>query len=294
MQDQQIRSRSVEITWVFTQTIFMGLNTMLWTLSYAEVRAAHRREEVEHNLRLALEEIRAAVARWPGVESAAQLYDSLIVACLQIYNEEGDIPIMATSPNDSLSHDKNASNRSIATTPSTIGLHKISDDASRGSIGSTYQADILNTMPANGGLSVGESIDSIPSGHIPPLQSYPSVDSQHAQYTETLFNPLPEVYDPYQWDNVMFGPPGFGSVDYVNLMNPEIPYAVDLQTTQYGNFPDLLDAQRVALAQSQGHAQGLTRQQQMELMQDLEKSGMGHLEMMIEKTSAFFNAGARG
>jgi len=293
MQEQQIRNRSVEITWVFTQTIFMAMNTMLWCLSYAEVRGAHPREEVERHLRLALEEIKTAAARWPGVESAAQLYDSLIAACLQIYDKEGDILIMATSPNDASLFNNNGNNRSFTTTPSTLGRHNAPDDGSRGSIGSSFHADISDTMPSTSRISIIGSAKSPLLTKIPSLQSYTSVDSQHTQYAEPLFNPLPDAFDPYQWDNALFGPPSLGSAGYVNIINPDSAYAANPHNLQYDNFPDLWNAQGLPLAQTQGQAQGLTRQQQMELMQDLKKSGVNHLEMMIEQTSAFFNAGAR-
>ena len=91
------------MTWIFTQAIFMAINTMLWTLSYSEVRQAHSREEVEGHLRVALDSIELCSDRWPGVASAHQLYRNLIGACMKIFEKDGDVPISAGSPSDSAS-----------------------------------------------------------------------------------------------------------------------------------------------------------------------------------------------
>jgi hypothetical protein len=101
MHRQQIKSRSVELTWIFTQSIFMAINTILWTLSYYEIRREHSKEEVTKHLEVALECISLAIERWPGVASALDLYTSLIEACLKIYDKDGDIPIAAGSPAES-------------------------------------------------------------------------------------------------------------------------------------------------------------------------------------------------
>lgn len=86
MHRQQIATKSVDLTWIFTQSLFMALNTVLWSISYAEVREKHLKEELEKLLRTAHEGIRLAAKRWPGVESALALYDQLGAACLKAYD----------------------------------------------------------------------------------------------------------------------------------------------------------------------------------------------------------------
>lgn len=97
-----MRRGNVETTWIFTQSIFMAINTLLWTLSYEEVRKRHPREEVKSYLDVGLESIMLASERWPGAASAHDLYVSLIDAVLQIYEKDGDIHVTgasaATSP----------------------------------------------------------------------------------------------------------------------------------------------------------------------------------------------------
>ena len=94
MHRNQIATKSVDLTWIFTQSLFMALNTILWTLSFSEIRAAHSKEIVENHLKQAQECIVAASERWPGVEAAMELYASLIGACLRVY-DNGD-PITNT------------------------------------------------------------------------------------------------------------------------------------------------------------------------------------------------------
>lgn len=101
MHRAQIQTRNVEMTWIFTQAIFMTINTILWTLSYYEIRAAHSREEVKGHLDVAIHCITQAIERWPGVASAIELYENLIRACMKIYDKDGDIPIAAGSPAES-------------------------------------------------------------------------------------------------------------------------------------------------------------------------------------------------
>ena len=86
MHRQQIATKSVDITWIFTQSLFMALNTVLWSISHAEVREKHSKEELKKLLSTAQEGINLAAKRWPGVESALALYDQLGDACLKAYD----------------------------------------------------------------------------------------------------------------------------------------------------------------------------------------------------------------
>ena len=88
MHRQQIATKSVDLTWIFTQSLFMALNTVLWSISYAEVRTKHSKSELEKLLRTAQEGIYLTAERWPGVESALALYGQLGAACLKVYDYE--------------------------------------------------------------------------------------------------------------------------------------------------------------------------------------------------------------
>lgn len=100
IQREQITKKTVDMTWVFTQTLFMGINTMLWSLSYEEVRKKYNREAAANCLDTAMDAIQLASERWPGVTSAVKLYQNLIAAILKIYEKDGDVPISAASPSE--------------------------------------------------------------------------------------------------------------------------------------------------------------------------------------------------
>jgi hypothetical protein len=97
-QREQISTKSVDLTWIFTQSLFMALNTLLWALSYPEIRRQNPKTEVELHLHTAQEAIYRASERWPGVESALELYDTLIQACLKAYDGNSDASYVVGSP----------------------------------------------------------------------------------------------------------------------------------------------------------------------------------------------------
>ena len=97
-QREQISTKSVDLTWIFTQSLFMALNTLLWALSYPEIRRQNPKSEVERHLRTAREVMSWASERWPGVESARELYDMLILACLKAYDGNSDASYVVGSP----------------------------------------------------------------------------------------------------------------------------------------------------------------------------------------------------
>ncbi|KAK5946940.1 hypothetical protein PMZ80_001085 [Knufia obscura] len=93
LQKKQVENQLIDITWIFTQAIFMALNTILWSISYAEIRSQHPVDEVQHHISNCLAAINMCADRWPGVRSAHQLYGNLISACLKAYDTQ-----IATSP----------------------------------------------------------------------------------------------------------------------------------------------------------------------------------------------------
>ncbi|KAH8697459.1 putative C6 transcription factor [Talaromyces proteolyticus] len=86
MHREQMSTGSVDLTWASTQALFMAISTLLWTLSYPEIRKEHSIDEVMNYLQIALEGVMISAQRWPGCESALQLYRSLITACLKSYD----------------------------------------------------------------------------------------------------------------------------------------------------------------------------------------------------------------
>jgi hypothetical protein len=86
---KQLDSNSVDITWMFLLVLNMSLNTLLWTISYPEVRKAHPREDVEELVNKSLDALDRCAERWPGTSSSSQLYGIFSKACLQSYETTG-------------------------------------------------------------------------------------------------------------------------------------------------------------------------------------------------------------
>lgn len=91
LQKAQVEGNLIDITWIFTQAIFMALNTVLWSLSYQAIRETHPKEEVMSHVQDALTAIDLCADRWPGVQSARQLYEHLILGCIRAYAFEGPL-----------------------------------------------------------------------------------------------------------------------------------------------------------------------------------------------------------
>ena len=138
MQKTQIDTKSIDLTWIFTQSLFMALNAVLWALSYQEIREEHPLKEVERHLTTARDGISLASERWPGVESALELYEYLIEACLKVYPGNNGLARRSSSPSNRPSP---ASSLEVSTppplsSPSTV----ISSISSRNEYGASHSS----------------------------------------------------------------------------------------------------------------------------------------------------------
>src|SRR4051812_12816486 len=69
LSSKQVETGAVDLTCVFVLTLYTSLNSLLWSVSYPEVRAKHDRTEVESLVETALGTITSSKCtdRWPGV-----------------------------------------------------------------------------------------------------------------------------------------------------------------------------------------------------------------------------------
>ncbi|KAF2083908.1 hypothetical protein K490DRAFT_60049 [Saccharata proteae CBS 121410] len=326
MQMKQIQTRSVELTWIFTQSIFMAINTMLWSLSYSEVRRMHSREDVEGHLKVALDAIELASERWPGVASARDLYENLIEACLKIYEKDGDIPISASTPSDAATspetHDDmsmGAGNRSRTTSPATASTKSLSTPPDRphppfGYISPQSKVDFNGNSDHQAGnhypvQSLQQAFNGFTNGSMPPVSlSYkatsttfatPNNMTSPAYDQQSPYNALPTTFaEMSSWTPTFAPSPGIGP-------GPDGYY----YKHQYNNQPmtDLIgnpmDVAAGALYADYNVDQpawsierpgmGLNQTQQHELMQSLESQGPSKIESMIEESNKLF-APSRG
>ncbi len=123
---------SVDITWVFLQALFMAVNTILWSISYPDVRALHTKEEVEEIIEVAISLISRCRERWPGSAAAAQHYSKLAKACLKSYTISDSVhsssslsansPASFTDPASPISEHSSATTGSLAYSQKAIDL----------------------------------------------------------------------------------------------------------------------------------------------------------------------------
>ncbi|KAG6001825.1 hypothetical protein E4U21_003787 [Claviceps maximensis] len=107
---KQMEGGHFSITWLLLIMLSSSLNVLLWSTSYAEMRQAHSRLEVEELVNTALSCLDKCVDRWPGTGYTSQLYSAMSKACLQSYESNTDSqksmfslasPSSATEPHSS-------------------------------------------------------------------------------------------------------------------------------------------------------------------------------------------------
>ncbi|XPS77055.1 hypothetical protein M3J09_009092 [Ascochyta lentis] len=304
MSKRQIDMKLVDVTWIFVQAIFMCINTMLWTLSYQEVRRLHSREEVEGHLKVAMESIKLASDRWPGVASAMELYHNLIEACMEIYNKDGDVPITANSPSDCASVVSGSLvdgiNRSRTTSPATASTASVSTPSDNVQTPFGY-------LPTQGQQLFGHEhvransshFTSSPSSQHSSLQLPPhtqhyadpspktSIDANVPIFSyppTTQFSSLPTTFaDLPQWNPTFTMP----QQDPYNAAT--MPLASPLYNEYYAANQGYEMADYLNPGWSQeARANGLTQQQQMELMHDFEMNETSKIEEMIHQSHQLF------
>lgn len=324
MQRKQIETRSVELTWIFTQSIFMAINTILWSLSYAEVRRMHSREDVERHLKVALDAIELASERWPGVASARSLYQNLIEACLKVYEKKGDVPISATSPSDSTSAASpsmrdDSSTRSRTMSPATVSTGSLSTppertDAPFGYISPQTKIDFNMTNDQN-----TANFTVFPSPHQTNLQSTQSTPTNSIQLTADMSSPsgMTNISSPGYEPQMQFNPVALSFQDLPtwspSFPNPNAQAPMDAygQTgahQQYQNsmdyssnpfstavgalYEDYMDNDQPGWA-TERPGVGLNQAQQFELLESLQTHGPEQIESMIEESNALFAPSSR-
>jgi hypothetical protein len=308
MTQKQIETKTVDMTWIFVQAIFMCVNTMLWTLSYSEVRRRHSREEVESHMKVALESIRLSSERWPGVASAMELYYNLIEACMKIFDKDGDVPITAGSPSDTASvvssNMVDGINRSRTTSPATASTASVSTPSDKVSAPFGYlpnqNQQIFNF--ANGQTNGNNPFATSPNTQQASLHTSPQQPQLHA-YTDmspktsidaampmysypatTQFTSLPTTFAELpQWT------PTFSMPQQDSFGMPTMPLSSPFYNEAYAANQGYEVADYLNPGWSQearGH--GLTQQQQMQLMQDFEMHETSKIEEMIQQSNQLF------
>ncbi|KAL0260576.1 hypothetical protein SLS55_004265 [Diplodia seriata] len=322
MQRKQIETRSVELTWIFTQSIFMAINTMLWSLSYAEVRRMHSREDVERHLKVALDAIDLASERWPGVASARVLYQNLIEACLKVYGKKGDVPISATSPSDSTSAASpsvrdDSSTRSRTMSPATVSSGSLSTpperlDAPFGYISPQTKLDFnMNNDQNQTGFSMYQSQQHLQSTQSTPTNSVSMTADMNMSSPSSMttisspgfeqqlqYNAVPVSFpDLPAWSpsyTASQASDAFGQqISQQRYQNSMEEFAgAPLATAVGALYSDYLENEQPSWSMQRAGV-GLNQAQQFELLESLQTHGPEQIESMIEESNALFAPSSR-
>ncbi|KAL6718094.1 hypothetical protein ACLMJK_004180 [Lecanora helva] len=259
MQREQITTSSVDLTWIFTQSLFMALNAILWALSYPEIRREYTKERVEDSIDVAQEAISLASERWPGVESALELYQNLIAACLKAYDGNSDISYVV----DSSSSKASPASLRDATTPPPLPSpffstpyhdHQVSRSSSAG-----YQQHLSPTLSTYSVSDPGMPND-FPNNVMPQMPRQSSFD-YGLVYQESPFNP-DSMFNPFPQ----------------NFPVPQSNHASANDSEQYLCYPGEQYSQYLHAAyMPQQPVQALNQEQQAQLMRNLENTPLDWL-----------------
>jgi hypothetical protein len=282
MQAKELESGVMDITWIFLLALFMAVNTILWTISYSEVRSLHSKEELEEHINIALDVIAKCRERWPGTAAATHLYSKLSKACLRSYDtNESSHPassLAATSP-PSLTdtNSPSASEHSSATT---------------GSLAQPSQKAFHSSPPPQ----FGYVFDQMPE-QIPTFDYSNNLQAPHSGFrSNSIFmNPASVQTD----RRFSYFPPDFTQPTQA-LPNAWNPNAIGTSEAQFtipapNNQPVMPETDTSYFMQSGAFSFGphvfsnngfdtemrhgsLSQQQQVELMQSLETDGLTEID----------------
>ena len=314
LQKYSVEAKTIDLTWIFTQSVFLSINTILWSISYPEIRYSHPRAEVELHLGNVLQTIRYAIERWPGVQSAIELYQTLIRSCLKAYETDRSYVVQSPSnkaspvspmydagspTTNAYSPATTAPSLAMSQSPQTFAeqfsppLPQIDTIASNGLANSS---PIFTGQPLNGGYSTSApspnkiSMNDIPSQNGNAVQSNDAGLVTNASYfglanfdPNSISNILPSAIPGLQyWDpNVTSGTMQPNYMATTDVTMDDMPWL--------GSFGDEYSRFNHSFFPSDQHQRVLDQEQQNELMATLEKSQLPDVSRLMSDDTTYYN-----
>lgn len=317
MHKEQMVTGSVDLTWVFVQSLFMALNTVLWTLSYPEIRKKHTIDEVQAHLDMALEVIVFSAERWPGVQSALLLYKRLVAACLKAYTTEESFVVHSPSnhptPTSSTGLTPPAMSSPSSSTTASYYSHNhrdgnpsMGDTVSSGTYSRGQSADPAFTQESTPPAAIPASFKQ---PQIPPvssafdMQPQPAVQNSAPRYPpeaygappplypdvsidpNTPYNTIPSVVPGLQgWDpNFSLASTTAGHLAYVDATVDPMNWTTSIgdQYSQYFNEPFPVPSWR---------ERTLSQQEQIELLASLEHNIPDVSAQLVNEYNAYYQS----
>lgn len=298
MHRSQIDRGNVDMTWIFTQAMFMTINTILWTLSFEQIRRENPRDDVQRHLNVALECIKIASERWPGVISALELYKSLIAACMRIYDQTGNVEISAASPSE-ISNSQATSPNAQFTPPYMPPNARVSAPdikLTRPGSSTTFVSmdQMAHTNPDN------SYFNGYDAAHHQRSTSHTTIRSSGADEAISGATTLNQVALPSTFPDLVTWNPEFDFTTVAPSFSvPALsPYETGPATafSTNGSFPELASPSHVPWTdylyppsyEIDRSSSGLNEQEQCQLMESLQTTGVGMIQHMIDATNAVF------
>jgi hypothetical protein len=287
----QMATAMVDITWIFVLTLFQAVNTILWSISYPEVRALHTKDELEENIEKALDIIIKCRERWPGTSAASELYSKLAKACLRSYDvrDSSHPPSLLSANSPSSLTDANspsASEHSSATTSSLA----FSQPAYHSPPQFRY---VFDQMPEP--ITQNYDYNSMPppqpsfrSGSIFAAPSSMQTDRRFSYFPPDFTQPqnLPNAWNPINSSSQppMSGPPPQIAqqpviADPSYFMQPTA-YAMGGSSVMFGDLDYDTEMRQGSLSY----------EQQMELMASLEEDGLTEIDNLMNFSAGYENS----
>lgn len=278
-----METSTADITWIFVLTIFQAINTILWSISYPEVRALHSKEELEEHVEIALDIIYKCRERWPGTGAASQLYSKLAKACLRSYDANNHLNVPS-----SLS----------ATSPASITDGNSPATSEKSSATTTFAQKPFSSSPPRFGNVFSQTSEPVP--HFdhnlfpPPPPSFRSGSifaSPSNMQTDRQFNYFPPDFaqphgPPNAWNpvaasqQVSMPPPHLPQMPQAVMSDP----AYLMHSTPFSFGPHGWGDHNYDPVMRHG---SLSQQQQIELMESLETDGLTEIDNFMNMTSGY-------
>jgi hypothetical protein len=284
---KQMETAMVDITWIFVLTLFQAVNTILWSISYPEIRALHSKEELEENIEIALDIIVKCRERWPGTSAASELYSKLAKACLRAYDvRDSSHPPSSLSANSPSSltdaNSPSASEHSSATTGSLAFSQKTfhSPPPQFG-----YVFDQMPKPVSN--FDYGPPQPSFRSNSIFASPSSMQTDRRFSYFPPEFTQPstLPNAWNPMisGTSQSQISAPAAAPVPQPAIADP----SYFMQTGAYSFGSHLYGDGNFDTEMRNG---SLSQQQQLDLLQSLETDGLTEIDNFMNLTNSGYES----
>jgi len=280
-----MESAMVDITWVFLLALFMAVNTILWSISYSEVRALHPKEELEEHIDIALDIIDKCRERWPGTAAASLLYAKLAKACLKSYDTSN-----SSHPPSSLSANS-PSSLTDANSPSA-------SEHSSATTGSLAHSQKQFHSPPQFGYVFEQMPEPVPAFDYnsslrqpqPSFRSNSIFVNPASMQSDRRFSYFPPEFTqpqalPNAWNSAAVStsqPHNVNLADHFSRADP----SYFMQPATYSFGPNSFADQNYDMGYRQG---SLSQQQQMELMETLETDGLAEIDHFMNLSAQHDN-----